>query len=233
MPRTARIDLGGYPYHVINRGVMRLKIFNTDAEYRHFERLLEHAACEIDMRILAYCLMPNHWHLLLYPKKDGDMKLFMHRLTNAHTRYVHSRTDTVGTGPLYQGRYKSFIIQEDLHLLTVFKYIERNAVRAGLSDFAETWKWGSAWRRTYGSTEQQRLLSTSPVPLPQNYFHWINMLEKTEDIDKIRNSVKKSAPYGHDSWVEKTVEQFSLGHTLRGAGRPKNKEILMTVPILV
>lgn len=89
------------------------------------------------MRLLAYCLMPNHWHLLVYPEHDGALSVFMHKLTNAHTRHVHTTTKTIGTGPLYQGRYKSFLIEKDTHLLTVIKYVERNAVRAKLSKRAE------------------------------------------------------------------------------------------------
>lgn len=107
---------------------MRLRIFNAAKDYKLFEDLLEKEAQEVDMPILAYCLMPNYFHLLLCPKGEGDLSRFMHRLTNAHTRLVHSKTRTIGTGPLYQERYKSFLIQDDPHLLAVLKYIERNAV---------------------------------------------------------------------------------------------------------
>lgn len=128
MPRVARVAPGGYPQRVINRAVMRLRIFNAAKDYKLFEDLLEKEAQEVDMPILAYCLMPNYFHLLLCPKGEGDLSRFMHRLTNAHTRLVHSKTRTIGTGPLYQERYKSFLIQDDPHLLAVLKYIERNAV---------------------------------------------------------------------------------------------------------
>ena len=157
----------------------------------------------------------------LCPGKDGDLGLFMHQLTNTHTRQVKSLTKTIGTGPLYQGRYKSFIIQKDEHFLTVLKYIERNSVRAGLVAVAEDWRWGSAWRRVYGTSEQKKLLADSPVELPVNYQHWINTPESQKELEDIRMSVNKARPYGTEDWVEKTVQQFNLGATLRNPGRPR------------
>lgn len=224
MPRVARLDVGGHPYHVINRAVMRLRIFDSDEDYLLFEQILWDAAEETGMRILAYCIMPNHWHLLLYPQKDGDLGLFMHRLTNSHTRRVRARTRTNGTGPLYQGRYKSFIIEEDKHFLTVLKYVERNAVRAKLSDRAESWQWGSAWKRTQEmSDDNTKRLASSPVPLPSDYIEWINIPEHTEDLDSVRTSANKTRPYGNAAWVERMAQEFGLGATLRNQGRPRKK----------
>ncbi len=169
MVRVARVDVGDHVYHVLNRAVGRLHIFDTPDDYYLFVDLLREAKEMTDMRVLAYVLMPNHWHLLLYPEDDGDMGIFMHWLTNAHTRRVHAFTETIGGGPLYQGRYKSFLTKTDAHLLTVLKYIERNPVRAKLARQAENWRWGSAWLRLHGTPEQKELLSKSPVALPLNY----------------------------------------------------------------
>ena len=221
MPRVARVDISNYPYHVINRGVMRLTIFNSEADYALFEELLFDTAQETGMRILAYALMPNHWHLVLFPVSDGDLGIFMHRLTNSHTRQVHAQTGTIGTGPLYQGRYKSFLIQEDRHLVTVLKYVERNPVRAKLAPRPELWRWGSAWRRMHGTTKQNEFLSHSPVQLPRNYLSWLNTPEHSEELESIRTSVNKGSPYGLESWVEKTAKKFGLSSTLRNPGRPK------------
>lgn len=122
----ARVDVGGEVYHVLNRANARVQIFDNNKDYKKFEEVLEEAVNEYDMPLLAYCLMPNHWHLVLHPKADGDMQKFMSWLTNTHTRRWHVAKETVGQGHLYQGRYKSFIIQQDNHLLTVLRYIERN-----------------------------------------------------------------------------------------------------------
>jgi putative transposase len=220
MPRVARVDKAGYVYHVINRAVMRLEIFESDDDYALVEKILKDTQEETGMQILAYTIMPNHWHFLLYPQKDGDLGLFMHRFTNAHTRQVKARTKTNGTGPLYQGRYKSFVIEEDFHLLTVLKYIERNPVRAKLMQKVENWRWGSSWRRVHGNESQRKLISISPVDLPSNYVKWVNTPESAKELESIRASVNKGAPYGRDSWIEKTVKQFDLGQTMRNPGRP-------------
>ncbi len=223
MPRLARVDLGNYVYHVINRAVGRLKIFESKEDYELFEELLADAKEETGMRILAYSIMPNHWHLVLYPRKAGDLGIFMHRLTNAHTRRVHVKTRTIGHGPLYQGRYKSFLIETDPNLLSVIKYVERNPVRAKLVRTCESWQWGSAWRRINGTVEEKNLLDPSPMPLPLGYRSWINTPEKKDDLKSLRTSVNKGVPYGRDRWVDTMVRTHHLESTRRSAGRPKKK----------
>lgn len=223
MPRLARVDVGDYVYHVINRANGRLKIFESNKDYLLFERLLKKAKEEIDMRILAYVIMPNHWHLVLYPRNDGDLGTFMHRLSNAHTRHVHVLTNTIGHGHLYQGRYKSFLVDNDQYLLTLIKYVERNPVRAKLAGSCENWRWSSAWLRLNGTDEQHKLLNEPPTPLPDNYRSWINTSEKEEDLTKLRTSVNKGVPYGMDRWIDKMVDKYELESTLRSAGRPKKK----------
>ena len=221
MARSARTDIGNIPYHVLNRAVGRFKIFSTQSDYFLFLDLLREAQKELDMRVLAYVLMPNHWHLALYPKLDGDLGLFMHKLTNAHTRKVHTLTRTIGTGPLYQGRYKSFLIQEDKHLLAVIKYIERNPVRAKLSKACEEYRWGSAWLRENGTDVQQKLLSELPVEFPKNYIEWINEPDTAQGLKILRTSVQRGTPFGNDSWVDHMVKKHELESTIRQPGRPR------------
>lgn len=221
MPRLARVDVGNHLYHVINRALGRHTLFSTKTDYQDFEDLLSLVKDETGMRIVAYTLMPNHWHLVLYPRRDGDLGTFMHRLTNAHTRRVHVKTRTIGYGPLYQGRYKSFLIENDPHLLTVLKYVERNPVRAKLSKTCESWQWGSAWRRVNGTPEQQKLISESPVPLPRTYRAWVNTPDKEDDLTALRHAINKGVPYGQDRWVDAIVNKYHLEATQRGAGRPK------------
>jgi putative transposase len=130
-------------YHVLNRSNARVQIFDNDQDYIQFEEILEEAVKKYEMPLLAYCIMPNHWHLVLHPKTDGDMQKFMSWLSNTHTRRWHVAKNTVGQGHLYQGRYKSFICEQDQHLLTVLRYVERNAKTANLVKLAEEWKWSS------------------------------------------------------------------------------------------
>jgi len=194
MPRTERIDIGGEIYHVINRANGRHTIFRDKEAYQLLETLLADAKEMTDMRILAYTIMPNHWHLLLAPKNDGDLALFMHWLTTTHTRRYHVATKTVGGGSLYQGRYRSFLVDSDRYLLTLIKYIERNPVRAKLVRACENWQWGSAWRRMSGDKKQKKLIDPSPEPLPHGYRHWINTADKEDDLIDIRNAVNRGAP---------------------------------------
>ena len=195
MARGQRIDVGNYVYHVINRANGRATMFHCDKDYNDFEYLLNEIRETFDMRILAYVVMPNHWHLLLYPRKDGDLARALHWLTTSHVRRHHTRNKTIGHGHLYQGSYKSFLIQDDAHLLTVLKYIERNAVCAKLCDSAQEWRWGSAHHRI-NATKQRRLLATSPVPLPKDYLQWINDPEPAELLKELRQTVNHSVSYG-------------------------------------
>jgi putative transposase len=196
MARAPRIDLGDYVYHVINRSNGRVRIFHSDADYLDFEYLLNEIRETYDMRILAYAIMPNHWHLLLYPRNDGDLSRSLQWLGTTHARRHHTRAETIGGGHLYQGRYKSFLVQEDAHFLTVLKYIERNPSRAKLSKRPEDWRWGSAFRRINGTPKQRALLAETPVDLPKNYRFWINTPEPSEELKTIRNSVNRGVPYG-------------------------------------
>ena len=143
MPRTARVAPGGYVFHVLNRGNERRSIFESEGDYLAFLRVLSETLERIPVRILAWCLMPNHWHLLLWPKQDGELGHFMQRLTTTHVRRWRLYRQSVGHGHLYQGTYKSFPVEADDHFYTVCRYVERNALRAKLVKRAEAWPWSS------------------------------------------------------------------------------------------
>ena len=222
MPRVERTDIGDYVYHIINRANARVGIFDSNEDYQLFESILEEAVEKFDMRLLAYCIMPNHWHLILYPKNNGDLALFMGWLTNTHTRRWHTEKGTIGQGHLYQGRYKSFLCQYDNHFLTLVRYVERNARRANLVRKAENWRWSSVWRRENGTTKQKEVLSSWPVSKPKDYLQWLNQAQTEGEEEAIKRSITKSNPYGEDSWVDSVVKKFGLEQTLRKVGRPKN-----------
>jgi len=222
MPRTERVAVGGYIYHIINRANARVQIFHTEDDYRLFESILEEGKKRIDMRILAYCIMPNHWHLVLSPKQDGDLIQFMSWITNTHTRRWHVAKETIGGGHLYQGRYKSFLCEDDFYFLTLVRYVERNPKRANLVKKAEQWKWSSVWRRERGNEEQKKLLAPWPVLPPPNYLMWLNNPQTAKEEDAIQRSITKSSPFGSDAWVTRIIKEFGLEQTLRSAGRQKN-----------
>ncbi len=221
MPRAIRIDVSNYCYHVLNRANARLRIFFKEKDYILFEEVLEEAQDRFSMRILAYCLLPNHFHLVLYPRNDGDMGRFMQWLTLTHTQRWHFINDTKGTGHLYQGRYKSFLIQDDEHLLSVIRYVERNALRAKLVKKAENWRFSSLSRRLSGDARKKKLLSVWPISEPNDYLSFVNYPQLKEEEDNIRISVVRSRPFGTDVWTHNMIKQFGLETTVRSTGRPK------------
>ena len=222
MPRILRTDIGEEIYHILNRANARVQIFDEDQDYQIFENILKEAVKKFDMRLLAYCIMPNHWHLVVYPKQDGDLAKFMGWLSNTHTRRWHASKNTIGQGHLYQGRYKSFICRKDNHFIALIRYVERNAKKADLCKLAQDWKWSSIYKREYGSEEQKKILSEWPVDAPKDYLSLVNQNQGIDEEKAIENSINKSNPYGDNNWVEKVVKKFGLEQTLRKVGRPKN-----------
>ncbi len=221
MPRNTRIDVGGEIYHIINRANARLQIFHNDKDYKLFETVLREAKGRININIYSYSIMPNHWHLVVSPKKDGDLAKFMAWLTMTHTQRWHVMYRTIGGGHLYQGRYKSFLVEKSNYFIQVCRYVERNPVRAKIVKKAENWQWGSLWRRENGNPEQQKLLNSWPEPMAKDYLNWVNTMEPEENLKSIRNSVNKGKPYGKDSWIGKVIDVYKLESTIRNPGRPK------------
>ena len=145
MARQPRENLGNSFYHVINRGNRRFQIFENSKDYRLFENILFDAINKFSTDLLAYCLMPNHWHLMFYTHQDGELSDLMKWIGNAHTRRYHKIKGTIGTGPIYQGRFKSVATTDDEQLHSTIRYIERNPIQAGLIEKAADWRWSSAW----------------------------------------------------------------------------------------
>ena len=222
MPRINRVDVGNNIYHVINRANARVQIFDNDEDYKIFESILEEAVERFDMRLFAYCIMPNHFHLVLYPKKDGDLSRFMSWITNTHTRRWQTVKKTIGQVHLYQGRYKSFICQKDNYLLALLRYVEQNAKKANLCKLAQDWKWCSLWRRENGTLKQKKILSDWLIDVPKDYLLFVNQIQKKEEEEVIERSIIKSNPFGDIDWTERIVKKFGIEQTLKRVGRPKN-----------
>lgn len=221
MGRPLRVDVGDHVYHILNRANARGRLFAKKGDYALFESVLAEAKERVDMRIMAYCIMPNHWHLVLYPRADGDLTEFMAWLTLTHTQRWHAYHGTAGSGHLYQGRYKSFLCEDDAHFLTVARYVERNPKRAELVMKAEDWQWSSAWRRQHGSSEQKKLLDEWPVPMPRNYLAFLNEPQTAAELESIRTAIQRGNPFGSMDWVERAIREFGLEATVRPKGRPK------------
>ena len=208
-------------YHCLNRANARLPIFESEKDYRLFELILLEGVEKFKMRLLSYCIMPNHWHLVLYPKYDDDLPKFMGWISNTHTKRWHADKGTTGQGHLYQGRYKSFMVEKDSYFLTLVRYVERNAYRAQLVKKAEHWRWSSLWQRENGTSEGRRVLSKWPVTIPEAYVSWLNEHQGKKEEEFIEKSIERGSPFGRKTWVEKIVKRYKLESTLRARGRPK------------
>jgi putative transposase len=218
MPRRLRVASGGYAYHVLNRAVGRLRLFATKRDFEAFEEVIGEAKARLPMRVLAWCIMPTHWHFVLWPRNDGDLSEFMRWLTVTHTQRWHAAHHTAGTGPLYQGRFKSFPIQEDDHLWTVLRYVERNPLRANLVKSVDAWRWSSLWHRMDGN--KAGLLDDGPLAMPSRWRQQVQRPQTEAELESLQRSVVRGCPFGEISWQDRTAKRLDLQSTLRARGRP-------------
>jgi putative transposase len=215
MPRSARSSQGGYCYHVLNRGNGRATVFRKDGDYEAFARLLRQAGERVRVRLLGFCLMPNHFHLCLWPRHDGDLSAYMGWLMTAHVRRYHAHHHS--SGHIWQGRFRDFPIEADDHLLTVLRYIERNPVRAGLVCRAQDWRWSSAAKMV---DEMDPILDPGPVPRPSNWLRHVNQPQTEADVENLHECLRRGRPFGNSKWILATAKRLGLGASLRPRGRP-------------
>jgi putative transposase len=162
----------GFVYHVGNRGSRKGPLFDGAESLLAFERLVDRARGLFPVRLLAYCLMRNHWHFLLWPIEDDAISRFMHWLTGTHARHRRHETKTDGEGALYQARFWADPIFDELHLTAAWRYIERNPVEAGLVERAEYWRWSSAYPL---EKDPDRLsMDFGPFQRPGNWLEIVN-----------------------------------------------------------
>jgi len=221
MPRTPRADEAGGLYHALNRGNSRAAIFRNEADYDAFERILGEGLARYAVRLFCYQLMPNHWHLVLRPTQDGEMSRFLRWVTATHTMRYHTHYHTSGTGHVYQGRFKSFPIQDDAHFLTVCRYVERNALRAELTTRAEDWRWGSLWRWQQSVEPVPALLSPWPIRRSPNWVARVNEALTDRELTALRRSAHRGSPFGDSAWIEFTAQRLGLAPTINPRGRPQ------------
>ena len=217
MPRTARAALGGVMYHVLNRGNGRRRVFRKPGDYLAFTNLLVAGQERAAVEVFAFCLMPNHWHLLIRPKRDGDLAAYMSWVTNTHVKRYRVHYPST-SGHLYQGRYKSFAVQETGYFVTLARYIEANPVRARLVPRAEAWPWSSL-----GCQGQlgRRLLSPWPVDRPASWRALVNEPVPAAQRAQVAESLKRGSPLGDAAWVKRMAEKLGVEYTLRPRGRPR------------
>ena len=217
MPRPPRLIIANECYHVLNRANRKAEVFHGSADYMAFIQLMEKAQLRLEVPIFAFCLMPNHVHLVVRPAADGDVTRWMQWLFTTHARHYHAKHGT--TGHVWQGRYKHVPVQSDHHLLTVMRYVERNAMRAKLVSRAQDWRWGSLNWRDCNRTPP--MLANSPTPLPSAWTEFVNQPQTAAELEAIRTSVNRQRPFGDAVWVREKARNAGLEQTLVGIGRPR------------
>ena len=232
MPRSPRADEAGGIYHALNRANLGAKIFRKEGDFVAFEKLLGEALQLHRIELYAYQIMTTHWHLILRPLVDGEMGRFCKWVGVTHTMRYHAHHHTTGMGHVYQGRFKSFPIQDDDHFFVGCRYVERNALRAQMVSRAEDWRWGSLWRWLQKPEPEPKLLSPWPIPRLPNWIERVNEPLSENELKAIRNCARRGAPLGDEGWVESIARRLDLESTMRPRGRPRvrpappqNKEV--------
>ena len=197
---------------------MRQQLFFSDSDFIKFEALIEETHQQIPLPIYTYELMPNHWHFAVRPRDQKMLSDFFQRLTGTHAKRFRRQHRSVGEGHVYQDRFKSFPVQDDGHFLALCRYIERNALRAGLVNRAEDWKWGGLYH--WSNSKLPWLLSDWPITRPTDWIARVNQPLTEAEIRAIHLSIQRGRPLGNLDWTRDTAEQLGLAHSLKPRGRP-------------
>ena len=220
MPRPPRFIVAGEYYHVLNRANRRAVVFHEAVDYAAFLKLIVKSQERLPLPILAACLMPNHVHLVVRPHDESTLGRWMQWLFTTHARHYHEKYGT--SGHVWQGRYKHCPVQHDHYLLTLLRYVERNALRAKLVARAEDWRWGSlCWRSDPCAPV---LLEAPPIELPHWWTQFVNQPMTAAELDSIRTSVNRQRPFGDPQWVQVQAREAGLGQSLVDVGRPRKRK---------
>jgi putative transposase len=219
MPRRLRRTLQGAVFHVMNRAVRRTVLFRTKADYRAFAAVTCESLSRFRIRVIAYCVMPNHWHFVVICDRIEDLSRWMHWLCCTHANRWNGAHATRGRGAVYQGRFRAVPVQKNRSLIRVCRYVERNALRKGLVASAERWTWSSL---AVECKNCDRIpVEAWPIPKPANWLEIVNNPETESELAAMRTALMRNQPIGDREWRE-AVAPFA-GLSLRDRGRPARK----------
>ena len=219
MARLPRVVAPGLPHHVTQRGNRRQQTFFTDEDYAEYRRMLADSCRNCGTEVLAYCLMPNHVHLILVPADEFGLR---DALGEAHRRYTRMVNFREGwKGHLWQERFHSFVMDER-HLLAAARYVERNPVRARLCARAEDWAWSSA--AAHFARRDDALVAARPLlDLVADWAAFIGAGEDESFNELLRAHASTGRPFGSDSFVESLERQLARSLKRKKPG-PKPQE---------
>jgi putative transposase len=225
MPRPLRPIDDGLIYHVINRGNNRQPVFCDEGDYAAFLNAIADLKERKPFELYGYCLMNNHIHLLLRPGESSISRIVQSLLVSHTQRYHRFHRSS---GHVWQGRFKSPVIQDDDHLMTVLRYIEANPLRAKLVKHAGEYCWSSF--ACHGNGRADPLLDSTPayealgVRADTRLRRWSAYVHQTPDaneLEAIRRSNEMGLPYGESSWIDRLTRRLKLDLTIRPRGRPR------------
>ena len=231
MARPLRITVPNLPFHVLERGNNRQVVFRQEADFVYFLNLLRRYKKELRFKLYHFCLMPNHLHLVLESAIEGDLPKIMMRLTLAYSSYFNKRYG--GVGHVWQGRYKSSLIEKESYFIWCGLYVELNAVRAGLVSKPDGWRWSSYRPHAFGEIDPltEGLIDINPYYLElgntprerqEKYQEDVAVVMKDEFLRDIRRRLDEGV-LGEEDFVNEAKERFKIG-SLRPRGRPRKGE---------
>lgn len=229
MARKPRFTLPGLPQHVIQRGINRNNCFFADKDYYRYLNILGEAAIEFACHIHAYVLMTNHVHLLMTPTERYSISWLMQKLGQTYVQYVNKKYKRSGT--LWDGRYKSSLVDTENYVLTCMRYIELNPVRAKMVQQPQEYRWSSFRSNAMGNPD--KLLTCHPVYLQlgateeirnTTYRRLFDNRLDDHTLCEIRASLNHELVYGSERFKQNIENQTDRPTQLRKAGRPKVKE---------
>ncbi len=225
MPRKARTLGDGCIYHVMNRGNAGQLVFRQGHDHLAFLDMLLYAKQRYKVELFAFCLLRDHFHLLVRPHRARNLSHCMQWL---QTSFARRFNDYYGTeGPLWQGRYKSFLVQEDEHLLTVMSFIEGHPLRQGLVETAEDYVWSSHRENYWGNRRQK--LDELPVPLTDDWSASVDALLGERALGRLKMSASRQIPFGAPDWQQQVCKEYGLEDSFKPRGRPRKENQLATL----
>jgi putative transposase len=202
--------------HVFNRSAAKLRLFHSVHDYRAFLALLQQSKAKLQgaIRIHGYCVMPNHWHLIICAQSTKHLSKFMHRVCSLHARgYLADHPER--SGAIYQGRFKAVPVQPGLHLRRLLLYVDRNPLRAGKVRRVEDWLWSSAVH--HGGLENDALIDDLPDWPIRDWLTDANALDASDDVTRI--ALATGRPVGDAAWINGLSAEWNAGTKPRGRPR--------------
>jgi len=190
MCRNSRNLPAGCVVHCVNRGNDKRLLFERAVEYENFLHLVAWAKARCPVRMVAYCIMGNHWHFVIWVESEWDVSAFLHLLTTTHASRWRKRTATVGCGHVYQGRFKSSQVFTERYYYNLLKYVEQNPLRANLVRSCKDWRWSSLAERT-GTLSDRFLLDPGPLTLLPDWGAHIDEALPRATVERIRKSLTR------------------------------------------